>query len=174
VNAPGGAVVFATGLPSSGKSTLARRLVERLRAAGRPSVLLDGDEARAALVPPPGYAPAERDAFYATLARLAALLARQGLVVAVAATASRRAHRAEARALAPRFVEVLVDVVPEECARRDPKGLWARARAGGAPDLPGAGPPYERPERPDVVASGGEDEAAVDAIVRLLGVAGRE
>lgn len=165
----GGAVVFVTGLPSSGKSTLARRLVERLRAAHRPSALLDGDEVRAALVPAPGYASPDRDAFYATLARLAALLARQGLVVAVAATANRRAHRAEARAISPRFVEVLVDVPPEECARRDAKGLWARARAGGAPDLPGAGAPYERPERPDVVAAGGEDVAAVEAIVRLLG-----
>jgi adenylylsulfate kinase len=164
-----GAVVFVTGLPSSGKSTLAGRLVARLREAGRPSVLLDGDEVRAALVPAPGYAPAERDAFYATLARLAALLARQGLVVAVAATANRRAHRAEARGLAPRFLEVLVDVPAEECARRDAKGLWAAARAGGATELPGAGAPYERPERPDVVAGGGEDGAAVEAVVHLLG-----
>jgi adenylylsulfate kinase len=166
-----GAVVFVTGLPSSGKSTLAERLVARLREAGRPSVRLDGDEVRAALVPAPGYAPAERDAFYATLARLAALLARQGLVVAVAATANRRAHRAEARALAPRFVEVLVDVPADECARRDAKGLWATARAGGAPELPGASAPYERPEHPDVVAGGGEDAAAVAAIIRLLGAA---
>lgn len=171
MSAPPGAVVFVTGLPSSGKSTLAGRLVARLRHAGRPSVLLDGDEVRAALVPPPGYAPAERDAFYATLARLAALLARQGVLVAVAATANRRAHRAEARALAPRFVEVLVDVPAEECARRDAKGLWATARAGSAPELPGAGAPYERPERPDVVAVGGEDAVAVEAIVRLLGAA---
>jgi adenylylsulfate kinase len=163
-----GAVVLVTGLPSSGKSTLARRLVSRLREAGRAAIVLDGDEVRAALVPAPGYAPAE---FYATLAHLAALLARQGLVVAVAATASRRAHRAGARALAPRFVEVLVDVPAEECARRDAKGLWARARAGEVADLPGAGAPYERSERPDVVAGGGEDASAVEAIVRLLGAA---
>jgi adenylylsulfate kinase len=164
-----GAVVWLTGLPSSGKSTLARRLRARLAAAGRPAVLLDGDEVRAALVPAPGYDDAGRDAFYETLARLAALLARQGQVALVAATAHRRAFRERARALAPRFVEVFVDVPEETCAARDPKGLWARARAGAAPDLPGAGPPYERPESPEVVASGGEDERALEAILARLG-----
>jgi adenylylsulfate kinase len=163
-----GAVVWLTGLPASGKSTLARRLRDRLEAAGRPAVLLDGDEVRAALVPAPGYDEGGRDAFYATLARLAALLARQGLVAVVAATAHRRAFRERARALAPRFVEVFLDVPESICASRDPKGLWARARAGAAPDLPGPGPAYERPERPEVVATGGEDERALEAILSLV------
>jgi adenylylsulfate kinase len=164
-----GTVVWFTGLPSSGKSTLARRVSERLRSAGREPVLLDGDAVRAALVPAPGYDAAGRDAFYATLARLAAALARDGHLVLVAATASHHAHRAAARALAPRFVEVWLDVPADECARRDPKGLWARARAGEAPHLPGAGEPYETPERPDVAARGGEDDAAVEEILRQLG-----
>ena len=164
----GGTVIWITGLPASGKSTLAKRLRERLEALGRMAVVLDGDAVREALVPPPGYSPEERDAFYQTLARLAGLLARQGLAVLVAATAPRRAHRAAARALAPRFVEVFVDVPAEECARRDPKGLWARARAGEAPTLPGAGAPYEPPEAPEVRAAGGEDAAAVEAVLRSL------
>jgi adenylylsulfate kinase len=163
-----GAVVWMTGLPASGKSTLARRLEARLRRAGTACLRLDGDEVRAALVPPPGFDEAGRAAFYATLGRLAALAARQGAVAIVAATAHRRAFRDAARALAPRFVEVLVDTPPEVCAARDPKGLWARARAGGAPDLPGAGPAYERPAAPDVVAAGGEDPAAIEAIAALL------
>ncbi len=165
----GGAVVWFTGLPSSGKSTLARRVAERLRAAGREPVLLDGDAVRGALVPAPGYDRAGRDAFYATLARLAAVLARNGHLVLVAATASRRAHRTEARALAPRFLEVWLAVGAEECARRDPKGLWARARAGEAPHLPGAGEPYEPPDGPEVTARGGEDDAAVEQILGKLG-----
>ncbi len=164
-----GAVVWITGLPSSGKSTLAARVEARLRARGIACLRLDGDEVRGALVPAPGYDEAGRAAFYATLARLAALVARQGTVAVVAATAHRRAFREAARALAPRFLEVLVDAPPEVCAARDPKDLWARARAGGAPDLPGAGPGYERPERPDVVAAGGEDERAVEEIVARLG-----
>lgn len=164
----GGAVIWITGLPASGKSTLAARLKERLDGLGRAAVVLDGDAVRQALVPQLGYSVEERDAFYQTLARLAALLAHEGLAVVVAATAPRRAHRAAARALAPRFVEVFVDVSPEECARRDPKGLWARARAGEAPTLPGAGTPYEPPEAPEVRAAGGEDGAAVEAVLERL------
>ncbi len=154
-----------TGLPASGKSTLAARVRERL---GGAAVLLDGDEVHRALGPSPAYDAASRDAFYATLARLAALLARQGHVVLVPATAPRRAHRESARALAANFVEVHVRTPLAECERRDPKGLFARARRGEAPDLPGIGAPYEPPAAPEIVADGGEDEAAVDAILTAI------
>jgi adenylylsulfate kinase len=164
----GGAVVWITGLPGSGKSTLAARIADRARAEGLAVAILDGDEVREALGRPAGRGEAERDALYATLARLAALLARQGVAVLVAATANRAHHRAAARALAPRFLEVLVATSAEECARRDPKGLWAAAREGRAPDLPGAGAPYEPPEAPDVTAAGGEDGAAARRVVDLL------
>jgi adenylylsulfate kinase len=165
----GGAVAWVTGLPSSGKSTLARRLRDRLRAGGIAAVLLDGDAVRAALVPAPGYDEAGRAAFYETLGNLALALAAEGHVVVVAATAHRRAFRDRVRRLAPRFVEVLVDASAEDCAARDPRGLWAAARAGRAPDLPGAGPAYERPLAPEVVATGGEDDAAVAAAATALG-----
>ncbi|MFT3917648.1 MAG: adenylyl-sulfate kinase [Anaeromyxobacteraceae bacterium] len=169
-----GAVVWVTGLPSSGKSTFARALHDRLRRLGTPALVLDGDEVRAALSPTPGYDEEARAAFYATLADLAALLAGQGLVAIVAATASRRAFRARARARAHRFVEVFVDVPAEVCAARDPKGLWSAARAGHAPDLPGAGARYERPEHADVVARGGEDaEALAAALVLATGATAR-
>jgi len=164
-----GAVAWATGLPSSGKSTFARRLQARLAARGASPLLLDGDEVRAALAPAPGHSPAERDAFYETLARLAALAARQGLVVVVAATAHRRAHRDRCRALAPRFVEIWVRTPMEECERRDARGLYARHRRGEAPDLPGPGVAYEPPLAPEVVADGGEDEGAVGEAADLLG-----
>ena len=163
-----GAVAWFTGLPSSGKSTLAERARARLVAAGVPVVLLDGDAVRGVLVPAPGYTPTERDAFYETLARLAALLASQGLTVLVAATAHRRAHRERARTLAPRFVEVHVATPPAECRARDPKGLWAAARAGEAPLLPGAGADYKPPRAPEVVARGGLDEAALEAVLEAL------
>jgi adenylylsulfate kinase len=165
----GGAVAWITGLPSSGKSTFATRLRELLAGAGRPAVLLDGDAVRAALVPVPAHDPESRAAFYEALGNLALLLAAQGHLVLVAATAHRRAFRDRVRQQAPRFVEVLVDVPADECAARDPKGLWARALAGGAPGLPGAGVPYERPLAPEVVAAGGEDAAAVLAAAALLG-----
>lgn len=164
-----GAVVWVTGLPSSGKSTFGRALVARVRAADRPAVLLDGDAVRAALSPAPGYDPAARAAFYETLGNLALLLAAEGLVVVVAATAARRVFRDRVRLRAPRFVEVWIDASPELCAARDPKGLWARARAGGASELPGGGAPYEPPPAPEVVArGGGEDRAALAAAAALL------
>lgn len=162
-----GAVIWITGLPSSGKSILARRIFDRLRAAGAPAVVLDGDQVRAALDPRPGYDPESRARYYSTLARLAALIARQGLVVVVAATANRRAFREHARALAPRFLEVFVDVPLEVCARRDTKGLYAAARRGAVTELPGIGSGFEPPLAPDVVASGGEDDDAAAAAARL-------
>ncbi len=164
-----GAVVFVTGLPAAGKSTLARAVVARLRGRGLPAALLDGDAVRAALSPRPGYDAAGRAAFYETLGNLALLLAGQGLVAVVAATAHRRAFRDRVRAAGGRYVEVFVDTPAEVCATRDPKGLWARARSGDAPELPGAGPAYQPPRAPEVVARGGEDVTAVDAVVAALG-----
>jgi len=163
-----GAVVWMTGLPGAGKSSLAAHVADRLRAAGSPCAVLDGDDVRWALERPAGGGAQERDAFYAALARLAAVLARQGLVVLVAATASRAAYRDRARALAPRYLEVHVATPAAECERRDPKGLYAAARAGRAAELPGVGAPYEAPSAPDVVASGGEDAAAADRVIELL------
>jgi adenylylsulfate kinase len=163
-----GAVVWITGLPSSGKSTLAGALRRRLIEAGIPSCILDGDEVRAALVPRPGYAPDARDAFYATLAALATLLAAQGLVVLVPATAHRASYRDAARARAPRFVEVYVAVDPDECRRRDAKGLYAASSSGQTSGLPGADLAYEPPSSPEVVAAGGHDEVAVTRIVNFL------
>jgi adenylylsulfate kinase len=145
-----GVVVWFTGLPSSGKSTLARAVAERLRAAGIATLVLDGDEVRAALRPTPAYDDEGRDAFYETLAGLAALAAAQGLCVLVPATAPRAAYRSRARRLCPRFVEVFVDTPADVCAARDDKGLYARARAGDVPWLPGIGVTYDTPRAPEI------------------------
>ena len=144
-----GLVVWLTGLPSSGKSTLAVKLADRLRAQGVSALVLDGDEVRAALRPSPGYDDASRDAFYETLARLATLLARQGSVILVPATAHRRAFRTRARALAPAFLELWVDTPLSDCARRDAKGLYQQSAAHGTSTLPGAQLGYETPEPDD-------------------------
>ncbi len=164
-----GAVVWILGLPSAGKSRLAGSLAARVRVGGIPSLLLDGDEVRAALDPAPGFDEASRTAFYRTLARLAALAAGQGLVAIVAATSNRRVHREEARRHWPGLLEVFVDVPLEECERRDTKGLYARARRGEAPSLPGIGAAFEPPEAPDFRAAGGDDPAVVAGILRRLG-----
>ena len=159
-----GAVVWFTGLPASGKSTLAERVRDRLRHA---AVILDSDAMRDVLEAS-SYAADDRERFYRVLANLAAHLAHQRIVVLVAATAQRRAYRELARAHAPRFVEVWVRTPAELCAQRDVKGLYARARAGHI-ELPGVAVAYEPPLHPDVVADGGHDEAAAAAIQALVG-----
>jgi len=161
-------VVWFTGLPASGKSTLAHRVRALLGRRGERAVLLDGDEVRAALVPPPGYSDAGRKRFYGTLANLAALLAAQGFHVLVPATAGRAAHRQLARRHAARFIEVYVSTPLDECRRRDPRGLYRAFRARRAPALPGLGAPYEPPVSPEVVARGGWDRRAAARIASLL------
>lgn len=161
----GGVVVWLTGRPAAGKSTLAREVRARLAATGQPACVLDSDEVRAALVPAPGYDEAAREGFYTTLGRLAGYLAGQGLIVLVPATASRRAFRDRARAIAPAFLEVYVSAASEECARRDVKGLYAGARAGRVRGLPGVDAAYEEPTDPDIVALGGHDRHAAEQIV---------
>jgi len=164
-----GAVVWFTGLPASGKTTLAVALRSELTARGVASVLLDSDALRPCLHPAPGYDDAGRAAFYATLASLAALFESEGLVVLVAATAHRRAFRAHARANAKRFLEVFVDCDPSVCAARDPKGLYAAARGGELAGLPGVGATYEPPEHPEVhVDARVESAIAVRTILTKL------
>ncbi len=162
-----GAVVWFTGLPSSGKTTLAQAVAERLARAGIGHCLLDGDEMRHVLVPTLGYSLEERAEFYATLARLAGALARQSLTVLVPATAHRREYRHYARQQAPRFLEVWLMTPIEECQRRDSKGLYeSAAREPG--HLPGVDLAYEQPEPPELVAAGGDDDGAIESILSFV------
>lgn len=173
-----GAIVWFTGLPASGKTTLARRVQAQLGNRRRAAVVLDSDELRDVLGTH-AYAPTDRAQFYRALAELAVLLARQGVVVLVAATAPHREDRDRARAALDaesargRFVEVWVATPLADCEARDPKGLYAAARRGEASQLPGLGVAYEAPEAPDVTARGGQDDAAMAAILGLLGAAAR-
>jgi adenylylsulfate kinase len=153
-----GVVAWFTGLPSSGKSTLAAAVATELRARGVSPLTLDGDDVRAALVPPPGYDDASRAALYATLANLAASLAGQGHAVLVPATAHRRAFRDAARERAPQFVEIFVDTPLDECMRRDAKGLYA----AGGDQVPGVGVAYEPPAAPDFRISPGDETAPAE------------
>ncbi|HTR49484.1 MAG TPA: adenylyl-sulfate kinase [Kofleriaceae bacterium] len=162
-----GVVAWLTGLPSSGKTTLARAIAAELDHHGEHAVVLDSDELRAAFDPPLGYDDDSRVHLYLTLARLAASIARQGHIVLVPATAHRRAFRDAARAIAPAFVEIFVDTPLDECRRRDTKGLYA----ANAPRAPGAGVAYEPPLAPDHVVQPGDHAAPATiahALVHLL------
>ncbi len=145
------AVVWVTGLPSSGKSTFAVEAATFLRDIGEYAIVLDGDSVRSALSPAPGYTALERDNFYTTLARLAHYLASQGVVVLVPATAHLRRYRDQAREIAPVFLEVYMETPREVCRERDAKGLYLQSETGNVSMLPGAGLDYEPPLNPDLV-----------------------
>lgn len=142
--------LWLTGLPASGKTTLARHLRARLAAMGVDCVILDSDEVRTVLTPNPTYSSEERDRFYQGLVDLAYLLTSYGVNVIIAATATWRAYREAARRILSPFAEVYVRCSIEVCRQRDPRGLYARADAGEITNLPGVGVPYEEPVNPAV------------------------
>jgi adenylyl-sulfate kinase len=140
-----GFVVWFTGLSGAGKSTLAQALETRLRAAGQKVETLDGDSVRQHLSQGLGFSREDRDINIRRIAFVANLLARNGVIVIVAAISPYRAVRDEARAAIGRFFEVHVQCSIEELVRRDTKGLYARALDGSLANLTGISDPYEEP-----------------------------
>jgi bifunctional enzyme CysN/CysC len=141
-----GAVVWLTGLPGSGKSTLARALERRLFGQGGSPVLLDGDTLRAGLNGDLGFSPGDRTENIRRLAEVATHLARNGHIAIVAAVSPSAEDRAAARRIADTaFREVYVATPAEVCESRDPKGHYAKARAGGLNNFTGIGRDYQAP-----------------------------
>jgi bifunctional enzyme CysN/CysC len=141
-----GAVVWLTGLPGSGKSTLARALEQRLFSRGGSPILLDGDTLRAGLNRDLGFSANDRSENIRRLAEVAAHLARNGHIAIVAAVSPSREDRATARNIADTaFREIYVATPAEICESRDPKGHYAKARAGGLPAFTGIGNDYQPP-----------------------------
>lgn len=145
-----GWALWLTGLPASGKTTLARTLRRKLGALGVEVVILDSDEVRRVLTPNPTYTDEERDRFYKGLVDLAQLLTHYGVNIIIAATGSWRAYRRAARKQLSPFAEIWVRCSIKVCRARDPKGLYAKADVGKIDNLPGVGTPYEAPVEPAV------------------------
>jgi adenylylsulfate kinase len=162
--------VWLTGLPASGKSTIARVLLVELQQRGLRPAWLESDALRALLTPQARYDDAERELFYESLVHLGAFLAQRGVPVILDATANRRAYRDAARQRIARFAEVFVDCPQRVCEARDPKGLYSRARQGAVSSLPGAQAAYEPPLAPELVVRGDVEspQEAAAGIVRLL------
>jgi len=149
MNSPG-VVIWLTGVPASGKSTIATAVEDILRTRGLPVENLDADEVRANLSPNLGYTDEARDENTKRLAWMARMLSQYGVNVIVAAVSPLRSHRDRARQWCPNFVEVFVDCPIEVCQERDPKGLYARAARGEVKDIAGLHIPYESPNGAEV------------------------
>jgi bifunctional enzyme CysN/CysC len=161
-----GAVIWLTGLPGSGKSTLARALERRLFDNGGSPVLLDGDTLRAGLNSDLGFSAADRRENVRRLAEVAAHLARNGQVAIVAAVSPSSEDRAAARRIADKsFREIYVATPADVCESRDPKGHYAKARAGALQAFTGIGSDYEPPT---------DSELTIDTSMRSVGDATNE
>jgi adenylyl-sulfate kinase len=148
-----GFTVWLTGLSGAGKSTLAAGLVQELEARGVTVEYLDGDVVRTHLSRGLGFTREDRDTNIERIGWVASRLTRHGAAVVVAAISPYRAARRSARTAVEAhgpFVEVWVDATVAECARRDPKGLYAKALAGEIDHFTGVSDPYEPPERAEV------------------------
>jgi bifunctional enzyme CysN/CysC len=145
-------IAFLTGLSGAGKSTVANHVDALLHARGLHTAVLDGDNIRGGLCADLGFNEAARVENIRRVAEVARLMAEAGLVVLVPLIAPYRRERAMARERAGEipFLEIFVDAPLQVCERRDPKGLYARARAGEIAQFTGVDSPYERPERPDL------------------------
>jgi bifunctional enzyme CysN/CysC len=172
-----GVTVWLTGLSGSGKSTVAVELERALVASGRLAYLLDGDNLRHGLNADLGFSAADRTENIRRIGEVARLFADAGVVALVPVISPYAADRDRARAVHAAaglpFVEVFVDTPLAECERRDPKGLYARARAGEIRGFTGIDDPYETPDRPDLrltPADGPPDAQArrvLDAVAAL-------
>jgi bifunctional enzyme CysN/CysC len=169
-----GATVWFTGLSGSGKSTVAAELERALVAAGRPAYLLDGDNLRHGLNADLGFSAADRSENIRRVGEVARLFADAGVVALVPVISPYRADRDRARSIHEAagvpFVEVFVDTPLDVCEARDPKGLYAKARAGEIKGFTGIDDPYEAPVRPDLrlTPADGDPAAQASLVVKLL------
>ncbi|NIS30807.1 MAG: adenylyl-sulfate kinase [Actinobacteria bacterium] len=170
-----GATVWFTGLSGSGKSTVATAVERRLLESGRPAYVLDGDNIRHGLNGDLGFSAEDRDENVRRVAEVARLFADAGVVALVPLVSPYRAARDNARALHEAaglsFLEVFVDTPLELCEQRDPKGLYAKARAGELRGFTGIDDPYEPPVAPELrlVPADGDAEAMASLVLERLG-----
>ena len=173
-----GATVWFTGLPGAGKSTVAAAVEERLIQHRRPAFLLDGDNLRHGLNGDLGFDERARSENVRRTGHVAKLLADSGTIALVSLVSPYASDRdtvaAQHAADDLKFIEIFVDAPLALCEERDPKGLYAKARAGELEGLTGVGAPYERPQEPDLVLGSSSEtvEQEVERVIDLLAARG--
>ncbi len=162
-------VLWFTGLSGSGKSTLAEGVRDALEARGLPVEYLDGDEVRR-IFPETGFTRAERSAHISRIGHLAGTLEKNGVIVVASFVSPHAEARRFARGLCRNFIEVHVSTRLEECEKRDPKGLYARARQGEIKNFTGVSDAYEPPEKCELTVDAGalSKEAALASVMDYL------
>ncbi|NIV42763.1 MAG: adenylyl-sulfate kinase [Candidatus Dadabacteria bacterium] len=165
-----GFTVWFTGLPSSGKSTLAKVLRDEIENKGKHVEILDGDEVRLRLSKGLGFSKEDRDENIRRISYVARIITRCGAVAITCAISPYRDIRLEARNEIENFVEVFVDCDIEECIRRDVKGLYKKALSGEIKNFTGISDPYEKPESPEITVNTSSEtiEQSVKKIVAGL------
>jgi bifunctional enzyme CysN/CysC len=169
-------VVWFTGLSGAGKSTIANLVEKRLHAIGRHTVMLDGDNVRHGLNRDLGFTEADRVENIRRVAEVARLMTDAGLIVLVSFISPFRSERrlARERMEEGEFLEIYVNTSIEEAEKRDPKGLYKKARAGQITHFTGIDSPYEPPEHPELVIDGlSAPEESAEAVVAELAARGR-
>jgi adenylyl-sulfate kinase len=164
-----GFCLWLMGLSASGKTTLARLLLQELERRGFQVEVLDGDQVRSNLSRDLGFTPRDRETNLRRIALVTRLLVRHGVVVVVAAICPYENMRREVRAEIGEFVEVYLDCPLEVCIRRDPKGLYRRALAGEIEHFTGLDDPFETPARPEIVVRT-DTETPRESLRRILAV----
>jgi adenylylsulfate kinase len=165
-------VLWFTGLSASGKSTLANSLCQRLHLMGVKSYVLDGDNIRHGLNKNLGFSPEDRKENIRRIGEVAKLFVDAGLIAMTAFISPYREDRDDVRALLKEgeFIEVFVRCPLDECERRDPKGIYKKARSGEVREFTGISAPYEEPERPEIILDTDKMtlEESVEAVMNYL------
>jgi len=162
--------MWLTGIPGSGKTTLALGLQKFYQQKGLPIEILDGDEIRKTLSKDLGFSPEDRKEHNRRVIFVAKILAKNGVTTIIPLISPYRETRANARKEFPNFVEVWVKASVDECKKRDPKGLYKKALAGEIKNLTGLQAPYEEPENAELVLDTEKHsvEESVDLIISTV------
>ena len=167
-----GVIIWTTGLSGSGKSTIANEIAYKLHILGKLTYVLDGDNIRHGLNKNLGFSPEERNENIRRISEVAKLFSDSGVIAITAFISPYKQYRNFCRELVEpgKFIEVYCRASLDTCEKRDPKGMYKKAREGIIKDFTGIDAPYEEPENPEVIVDTDKEtvEESVDKVISIL------